>query len=182
MNRSVTLNVTNINISAYFCDVTKFRLREQAWTRWYKRRGYVYHRRSAFGRVCLVWRSYLSADLPRVALLALALLPTHDTIITSHPVFTSHFVIFSRDDGIVYFLIWVPCCVPIPYNSVVLTKTGKLFQHWRIHVWPQLSNHTNITWEDIRSDHDIRARDAGANGVATKLFIAVQFSDADIGV
>jgi len=37
-----------------------------------------------------------------------------------------------------------------------------------------MKSHTSV--------HDIRARDAGAKGVATKLFIAFLFSEPEVGV
>ena len=96
-------------------------LTAQSWTRWVNVRGYVYHRSSAFlsGLPCVALQFIdgINSGLPQVALLAFDQLLTHDTI-TPSP--TSHFVIFLHDDGIAHLLVWVKCCVPIPYNSVVL--------------------------------------------------------------
>ena len=111
--------------------------------------------------VALVSLDDINAVLPLVALLYLLDLHTHDTIKPSPPGFTPHFVIFTPDDGIVYFLIWLMRCALITYNSVVLIKNGKLLHQWRTHVWRHLSNHTNIPWKATRSLHDIRSRDAG---------------------
>ena len=47
----------------------------------------------------------INAALPPVALLSLLFQHTHDAIKPSPPCFTPHFVIFTPDGGMAYFLI-----------------------------------------------------------------------------
>jgi hypothetical protein len=126
----------------------------------------------------------ITAFLPPVAPLYVPHHHTQKQIKPPPPDFTPHFVIFALNDGIAYFLIRMLCCDLIPYNSVVLTIKWKIITTMTdIRVTSLIESYQRCLHEKpyVPSTTFGHAT-LGANGFATKLFIAFLFSDSDVGV
>jgi hypothetical protein len=67
----------------------------------------------------------------------------------------------------------------IPYNSGVLKKLDNYYNH---DGYTCDLSYPNIPSKAIHSVYGIQARNAGASGVANKLFVSLLFSDPDVSV